>query len=199
MIEIDAVGILLVRLDPLGDSVLDIVHGLRVARGPVLRAALAAKGREPQLVGDAVHAEIEENRGGRAVSVGGLAQQGPNARDGRKAGSGSAHDNVSLRSRAFSSEVGTGSREENASKLRDRAFPFRSNRNGKALEPEGAPAARLNPGCLRQRTIVSYRIVAGVYRGLLAWVERRLGRTAVIEFRLLRRPVATATIQPAAI
>src|SRR5258707_4089948 len=35
-------------------------------------------------------------------------------------------------SRAFSSEVGTGSREENASKQKTRA-PFRFQRNGKAL------------------------------------------------------------------
>jgi hypothetical protein len=77
--------------------VLDIVHGLRVAGRAVLRAALAALDREPQFVGDAIHVQIEENRGGRAVSVGGLAQQGPDARDGRKAGSGSAHDDVSLR------------------------------------------------------------------------------------------------------
>ena len=100
VIEIDAVGILLVRLDLLDDLVLDIVQGLRIAGGPVLRAALAALDREPQFVGDAIHVEIEENRGGRAVSVGGLAQQGPDARNGRKAGSGSAHDDVSLRFRA---------------------------------------------------------------------------------------------------
>ena len=97
VIEIDGVGILLVRLDPLDDLVLDIVGGLRIAGGAVLRAALAAIGREPQLVGDAIDVEIEKDRGGRAVSVGGLAQQGPDARDGRGAGSGSAHDDVSLR------------------------------------------------------------------------------------------------------
>src|ERR1700733_12463016 len=97
VIEIDAVGILLVRLDPLDDSVLDIVQGLRIAGGAVLRAALAALDGEPQLVGDAIDVEIEKNRGGRAVRVGRLAQQGPNARNGRGAGSGSAHDDASLR------------------------------------------------------------------------------------------------------
>jgi hypothetical protein len=77
--------------------VLDIVQGLRIAGGAVLRATLAALDGEPQLVGDAIDAEIEKNRGGRAIRMGGLAQQGPDARDGRGAGSGSAHDDVSLR------------------------------------------------------------------------------------------------------
>ncbi|MVT68846.1 hypothetical protein GPL21_27545 [Bradyrhizobium pachyrhizi] len=45
------------------------------------------------------------------------------------------------RTRAFSSEVGTGSREENASKLKSRP-PFRFNRSG-------APAGQ---GCGRGRT-----------------------------------------------
>jgi hypothetical protein len=86
-----------VRLDPLHDLVLDIVGALRVAGGPVLRPALAPRRLEPQLVGDAIHVEIEKHGRGRAVSVGGLAQQGPDARDGRGAVSGSAHDDVSLR------------------------------------------------------------------------------------------------------
>ena len=49
VIEIDAVGILLVRLDLLDDLVLDIVQGLRIAGGAVLCAGLAALHGEPQL------------------------------------------------------------------------------------------------------------------------------------------------------
>ena len=45
--------------------------------------------------------------------------------------------------RAFSSEVDTGSREENASKQKHRA-PFRFNRNGKGSSPK--PAREFFPG-----------------------------------------------------
>jgi hypothetical protein len=44
--------------------------------------------------------------------------------------------------RAFSSEVGTGSREENASKQKDGA-PFRFNRNGKSASPARPGLRRL--------------------------------------------------------
>jgi hypothetical protein len=53
-------------------------------------------------------------------------------------------------SRAFSSEVGTGSREENASKQKTRA-PFRFHRNGKGSNPmlhPGEPGTEKNRGVL---------------------------------------------------
>src|SRR2546427_11348501 len=50
------------------------------------------------------------------------------------------------RSRAFSSEVATGSREENASEQKDRA-PFRFNRNGKG-SGERQPTAPLREAAL---------------------------------------------------
>ena len=47
VVEIDAVRILLVRLDSLDDLMFDIIQGLRIAGRPVLRAAFAAALGEP--------------------------------------------------------------------------------------------------------------------------------------------------------
>jgi hypothetical protein len=90
--------------------------------------------------------------------MGGLAQQGPDARDGRRAGSGSAHDDVSLRLELRMCE----------------------------------PAARLNPGSPRKRAIVSYRIVAGVYRDLLEWGGAKGGAGGLRSLRAITFPEASA-------
>jgi hypothetical protein len=49
-----------------------------------------------QFLGDAIHVQIEENRGRRAIGMGGLAQQRPDTRNGRWPGSGGAHGDLGL-------------------------------------------------------------------------------------------------------
>jgi hypothetical protein len=96
MFEIDDVRILFVGLDALDHLVLDVVHGLGVGRGAAFRAAFAAECGQPQFVGHAIDVEVEKDGGCRAIMVGGLAQQGPDARDRGRAGSGETHDVFSL-------------------------------------------------------------------------------------------------------
>ena len=45
------------------------------------RPALAAERGQPEFVGDAIDVQVEKNRGSRAIMMGGLTQQGPDARD----------------------------------------------------------------------------------------------------------------------
>jgi hypothetical protein len=56
--------------------------------------------------------------------VGGLAQQGPDARDGRGAGSGSAHDDASLRLELRMC-AGRPSQARDPAAARDRVLPIR--------------------------------------------------------------------------
>ena len=72
LVEIDDVGILLVRLDALDDLVLDVVHRLGVGCRPIFRAALAAERGQPEFVGDAIDVQVEKNRGSRAIMMGRL-------------------------------------------------------------------------------------------------------------------------------
>ena len=50
-----------------------------------------------QILGDPIDVQIKENRGRRAIGVGRLAQQRADPRNGRWAGSGDAHGELSLR------------------------------------------------------------------------------------------------------
>jgi hypothetical protein len=61
--------------------VLDIVQRLRVGCRPIFRPALAAERGQPEFVGDAIDVQVKKNRGSRAIMMGGLTQQGPDARD----------------------------------------------------------------------------------------------------------------------
>src|SRR6516225_8947875 len=92
--------ILLMRFDPFDHAVLDVVHGLGVRGRPLLRPALGAAGDERELVGETVDIEIEKDRGSRPIMMGRLVQQRSNARNGRLAGSGSAHADFNVSYRA---------------------------------------------------------------------------------------------------
>ena len=74
VIEIDDVGILLVRLNSFDDLMFNIIQRLGVAGRPVLRATFGSKRAEPQFVCDAIHIQIEKDRGCRAIVMGGLVQ-----------------------------------------------------------------------------------------------------------------------------
>jgi hypothetical protein len=85
-----------VGFQPFDNLVFDIVHGPRVGARPLLCAALASARRKAELLGDAIHIQVQKNRSCRPIMMGGLVQQCPNARNGRWTGSGSAHNDLSL-------------------------------------------------------------------------------------------------------
>ena len=68
LVEIDDIGILLVRLDALDDLVFDIVQGLGVGWWADFPPRARCRARQPQFVGDAIDVEVEKNRGGRTVT-----------------------------------------------------------------------------------------------------------------------------------
>ncbi len=96
VIEVKGVRILLVGFDALDDLMLDIVQRLRLGCRPVLRAALLSLGGELHVVGDAIHIQVEKDRGCRAIRMRGLIQQPPNPRNGGLSGSGRSRHGLAV-------------------------------------------------------------------------------------------------------
>jgi hypothetical protein len=61
-----------VSLDALDDLVFDIVHRLRVGRRTIFCPTLSSKRGQSEFVRDAIGVQVEKNRGGWAIMMGGL-------------------------------------------------------------------------------------------------------------------------------